>query len=283
MAEGQFSSIESIAKEKGQLVRALPREGMAILNNDDPNVRSMQTSAGKFTYGVHDDALLKATEIKAGAKELKFKATYKDEVGEFAVPVLGEFQVYVLLPAIAVGLQLGMKLGECVQALSNFQLPPGRMNPIAGLNRSQIIDSSYNASPATVETALGVLSEIKASRKIAALGSMNELGEMTHEAHIKIGKRAAQVADILVAVGHEAPAIKRGALEAGMKEEVVFTFFDSEEAGNFLKDRLKPGDLVLAKGSQNKVRMERFVKLIMKEPHKAERLLCRQGKAWQKI
>lgn len=283
LAEGQFSSLEAIAKEKGMLFRALPKEGMAIVNNDDDYVRGMQTMAGKLSYGVLNEAMLMATEIKAGPKGLDFKATYQGQTGEFSVPVIGAFQIYVLLPAIAVGLHLGMKLGECASALSDFQLPAGRMNPIAGINRSQIIDSSYNASPTTVATALELLSEIKASRKVAALGTMNELGEMTHEAHIEVGKRAAQVADLLVAVGHEAPTIKRGALEAGMKEESVFTFFDSEEAGHFLKDRLKPGDLVLVKGSQNKVRMERLVKLIMKEPHKAEKLLCRQGTAWERI
>ena len=282
MAEGQFSGLEAIAKEKGALVRVLPREGMAILNNDDENVRNMQTAAGKFFYGVGGSAMLTAEDVKATAKNLKFRATYRGDTGEFDVPVIGAFQVYVLLPAIAVGLHLGMKLGECAQALSDFKLPPGRMNPIPGINRSQIIDSSYNASPTAVETALNVLNEIKASRKIAALGTMNELGEMTHDAHIAIGEQAARVADVLIAVGHEAPTIKRGALEAGMKEADIFTFFDSEEAGNFLKDRVKPGDLILVKGSQNKVRMERLVKLIMKEPHKAKDLLCRQG-AWEKI
>ena len=209
--------------------------------------------------------------------------TYRGDSGEFSVPVIGAFQIYILLPAIAVGLQLGMKLGECASALSDFQLPPGRMNPIAGINRSQIIDSSYNASPTTVETALNVLDDIYAPRKIAALGTMNELGEMTHEAHIAIGEKAAKVADVLIAVGHEAPTIKRGALEAGMKETDIYTFFDSEEAGEFMQNRLKQGDLILVKGSQNKVRMERFVKLIMKEPHKAKNFLCRQGEAWESI
>lgn len=283
LGEGQFKNLEAIAKEKGALVRYLPREGMAILNNDDEYVRVMQTSAGKFSYGAKSPAMLMAEGIKASAKDLKFKATFRGQTGEFTVPVIGEFQVYVLLPAIAVGLQLGMKLGECASALSDFQLPCGRMNPIAGVNRSQIIDSSYNASPTTVATAIDLLAQIKSSRKIAALGTMNELGEISYEAHIEIGKKAAQVADILVAVGHEAPIIKRGALEAGMKEDQIFTFFDSEDAGNFLKDRLKPGDLVLVKGSQNRVRMERLVKLIMKEPHKAGQLLCRQGKVWEKI
>lgn len=283
LAEGQFANLEAIAKEKGTLVSYLPREGMAILNNDDEYVRRMQTPAGKFSYGIKSPAMLTASNIKAGAKNLKFKASFRGQTGEFVVPVIGAFQVYVLLPAIAVGLQLGMKLGECASALNDFQLPCGRMNPIVGVNRSQIIDSSYNASPTTVATALEVLREIKSSRKIAALGTMNELGEMTHEAHIEIGKKVAGVADVLVTVGNEAPTIKRGALESGMKEDQIFTFFDSEAAGNFLKNRLKQGDLVLVKGSQNRVRMERLVKLIMKEPHKADQLLCRQGKVWEQI
>jgi UDP-N-acetylmuramoyl-tripeptide--D-alanyl-D-alanine ligase len=283
LAPGQFMSLEAIAKEKGQLVAHLPKEGMAILNNDDDFVRNMPTIAGKLTYGVKNEAMLMAKNIRAGAKDLQFTAHFKGQSAEFTVPVLGEFQIYVLLPAIAVGLQLGMRLGECAAALADFSLPAGRMNPIAGINKSQIIDSSYNASPATVVTALDLLAQIKSTRKIAALGTMNELGEITHSAHIEIGKKAAQVAKLLVAVGHEAPTIKQGALDGGMKEDQIFTFFDSEEAGRFLQGQLKQGDLVLVKGSQNRVRMERLVKLIMKEPKKAGELLCRQGEAWEKI
>lgn len=283
LAPGQFTSLEAIAKEKGELVRHLPKEGMAILNNDDELVRNMPTIAGKLTYGVKNEAMLMGSDVRASAKDLQFKATFKGQSADFKVPVLGEFQVYVLLPAIAVGLQLGMKLSECATALADFSLPAGRMNPIAGINRSQIIDSSYNASPATVVTALELLDSLKATRKIAALGTMNELGEMTHSAHIEIGKKAAQVAGILVAVGHEAPTIKQGALNGGMQEDQIFTFFDSEEAGRFLQGQLRQGDLVLVKGSQNRVRMEKLVKLIMKEPKKAGELLCRQGESWANI
>lgn len=283
LAPGQFSSLEAIAKEKGTLVAHLPKEGMAVLNNDDDLVRNMRTVAGRLTYGVKNEAMLMAKDIKTGAKDLQFTAHFHGQSAEFTIPVLGEFQVYVLLPAIAVGLQLGMKLSECAAGLADFSLPAGRMNPIAGINRSQIIDSSYNASPTTVATALDLLAQLKATRKIAALGTMNELGEMTYAAHIEAGKKAAQVAKLLIAVGHEAPTIRRGALEGGMQEEQIHTFFDSEEAGEFLKGQLKAGDLVLVKGSQNRVRMEKLVKLIMKEPKKASELLCRQGEVWANI
>jgi UDP-N-acetylmuramyl pentapeptide synthase len=68
-----------------------------------------------------------------------------------------------------------------------------------------------------------------------------------------------------------------------MTESNIYTFFDSQEAGHFLKDLLEPKDLVLVKGSQNRVRMERLVKIIMDKPDEASVLLCRQDKAWEKI
>jgi len=282
LAEGQFKNINEIAKEKGALVRNLPKGGVAVLNYDDARIREMETAAEKITYGVDSSAMLVAQDITVTTKRLKFSVTYKSQSQNFSVPVIGAFQAYVFLPAIAVGLKLGMALSECADALKDFQLPPGRMNPIPGIERTNIIDSSYNASPETMETALTLLGELKAERKIAALGMMNELGKMTHEAHVRIGSRAAHVADIIIAVGKEAPTYKKGAMDAGMKEEKIYTFFDSAEAGRFLRNELSGGDLVLVKGSQNRVRMEKLVKAIMRDPEKADALLCRQGQAWEK-
>ena len=283
LGEGQFKDLDAIAREKSTLIRYLPKEGVAVLNYDDAYVREMDTNAFKLTYGVHSPAMLMAGDIKVTAKNISFLATFKDQSAKFTVPVIGGFQIYILLPAIAVGLQMGMTLPDISEALREFRLPAGRMNPISGVNRSQIIDGSYNASPTTMETALDLLAELKAERKIAALGMMNELGELSYNAHIRIGAKAAHTADILVAVGKEAPAYKKGAMEAGMKEENIFTFFDSREAGDWLRNELSGGDLVLVKGSQNRVRMERLVKAIMKEPEQAEFLLCRQGASWDKI
>ncbi len=283
IGKGQFKNLEAIAREKGTIVRYLPKGGTAILNEDDPYVRVMDSPAAKFTYGLKAHANLKADKVHATSKHLSFEVSYKGKVEKFTVPVIGEFQVYVLLPAIAVALQMGLRLKDCAEALSEFRLPAGRMNPIPGIEGTQIIDSSYNASPKTMEAALKLLSEIKAQRKVAALGTMNELGEASHEAHIELGKKAAEASRLLIAVGKEAQTIKKGALEAGMAPEAIFTFFDSEAAGNALKGMLKRGDLILAKGSQNNVRMERLVKILMKDQHKAGLLLCRQGPAWEKF
>jgi UDP-N-acetylmuramyl pentapeptide synthase len=283
LGEGQFKDIKAIAKEKGTLVRGLPKAGLAVLNADDARVQAMESPAPKVIYGLSKSADLQARNVNATSKHLSFEVSYGSETEKFTVPLLGEFQVYVCLPAIAVALKMGMNLKECADALSDFSLPPGRMNPIPGIHKSQIIDSSYNASPTAIHSALGFLRQLKAKRKIAALGMMNELGDRSEEAHIQAGRQAAQAADLLIFVGQEAPTYKKGALAAGKSENAIFTFFDSEEAGKFLAGKLEAGDLVLVKGSQNKVRMEKLVKLIMKEPDQAESLLCRQGTDWNKF
>lgn len=279
----QFKDLEDIREEKNSLIKTMGKDGVAILNYDNPLVRSMETPARKMSYGTQEGLDLQASNIQASGKHIRFDVTYKGATSPFKVPVLGRFQTSILLPAIAVGLKLGMDLKECAEALEDMKLPPSRMNPIPGVNKSNIIDSSYNASPIGMNKALEFLAELKANRKIAALGTMNELGELSKEAHLALGKQAAEAADVLVAVGNEASTIKNGAYQAGMPENRIFTFFDSEEAGYFLKDFIEEKDIVLAKGSQNKVRMERLVKVIMAQPEKAPGLLCRQDDAWEKI
>jgi len=283
LEKGQFKDLEDIRKEKSSLIRNLKEGKIAILNFDDPLVKTMETKAKVIGYGTGEDAAVRASEIEITDKNIKFNVTYKTEAAHFVVPVLGRFQIYTLLPAIAVGLVEGLSLKDCVSALRDFHLPNGRMNPIRGVKNSLIIDSSYNASPTSTARALEFLGELKAERKIAALGTMNELGDRTKEAHLTLGTNAAAVAQVLVAVGQEASTIKQGAKDAGMPENQIHTFMTSEEAGAFLKDFLMPKDVVLVKGSQNRVRMEKLVKMIMETPELASQLLCRQDKAWEKI
>jgi len=283
LEKGQFKDLDQIRQEKGLLISQMTENDIAILNFDDPLVKTMTTRARTLTYGTRPDAKMRASDIKTTNKNIQFKVVYKKESAEFTVPVLGGFQIYTLLPAIAVGVSTSLTLKECALTLKNFQLPNGRMNSIPGINKSTIIDSSYNASPTSMTRALELLNELKADRKIAALGTMNELGERTNDAHLAIGRQAAKSAQIFVAVGPEAATLKQGALEAGMPDNQIHTFFSSEEAGSFLKDFLKAGDLVLCKGSQNRVRMEKCVKMIMETPELASQLLCRQDKAWENI
>jgi UDP-N-acetylmuramoyl-tripeptide--D-alanyl-D-alanine ligase len=191
--------------------------------------------------------------------------------------------VYAALAAIAVGLSFEMNLVEIVTALQKFVSPKGRMKLISGIKHSMIIDDSYNASPQSSLSAIDFISRIateKMFRKIAVFGDMLELGAYSEAGHREVGQAIARAKfDLLATVGERSRDIGRGAKEAGMSDEHIFNFSHNKEAGIFVQERLKEGDLLLIKGSQG-ARMEQVTKELMAEPLKASELLVRQGPEW---
>ena len=284
LGEGQFKDLDDIFAEKKKLVESLSEKAWAVLNADDPFIVSLRDklACNKLFYGSSEIADLRLHEVKNTQQGIAFTLSYKDQVATGTVPVLGVFHVYVVLPAIAVALTQGFSLEEAVTALAKFKLPPGRMSPIAGINDTLIIDSSYNSSPETAKEALDVLKDME-GRRIAVLGDMNELGGYSETLHGAIGRYAVGRADILLTVGEKAALMSDEAVRNGLSPEAVRHFPDATAAAEFLKKELKKDDIILVKGSQNRVRLERLVKALMKEPWQAVRLLARQDADWNKI
>ncbi len=284
LAEGQFKDLDDIFAEKKKLVDSLPEKGIAVLNADDGHIVALkdQLQCRTLWYGWAEWADVRVVQAQHSMEGLSFVLEYKDQVVEATVPVLGSFQIYVLLPAIAVSLTQGFTLEEAVVALREYKLPPGRMNPIPGIKESLIIDSSYNASPEAVIQAIDILSESPA-RKIAVLGNMNELGKVAEKKHREIGKYVADKADMLVTVGDFARFIQEEARANGFLESQSNHFHDAKGAADFLKKIVQKHDTILVKGSQNRVRLERLVKQLMQEPERAQELLARQGREWDRI
>ncbi len=291
-----FKDRAALREEKAKLIEGLSSEGLAIINNDDPEAKKIlkRTKINKLSYGLNEGANIRALNIKFSYEKegdidtlqgTSFKLFYKDA----AVPVLlknvlGKGGVYAALAAAAVGVCFDMNLLAISEALSKFKQPVGRMNLLKGNKGTLIIDDTYNAEPKSVMTALGVLKELslkKESKKFAVLGDMLELGRYSEQSHQDIGKYLAKAGvDVLITVGERARDINRGAKEAGFKAENMFHFADSLAAGKFLESRIKKGDLILVKGSQG-IRMEKVVLEIMAEPWRAKDLLVRQEKEWQ--
>jgi UDP-N-acetylmuramyl pentapeptide synthase len=198
--------------------------------------------------------------------------------------VVSETALYAALAAAAVALYFDFNLVEVAQALSNFNLPPGRMNLLPGIKHTFIIDDTYNSSPEAAISALDVLSQIKVdagAEKYAVLGDMLEIGSYTEEGHKLVGAKVVKnQINHLIAVGEKARDFIRGAKEAGMEDDYIFYFDKPEEAGRFLQNRIKAGDVLLIKGSQG-ARMEKIVLELMAEPERAAELIVRQGKEWE--
>lgn len=286
-----FGSLDRIAKEKSQLVRHLPKDGFAILNNDDDRTAAMKkvTNAKVVTYGLKEDADICATAVSIShdinhIQGISFKLKYKGSTIPVLLPkVVGRHLVYPALAAIAVAISYGLNPHDIIENLKMFEPPQGRMRLIAGIKGTIIIDDTYNSSPIACKRALEELGaiELKSNgKKYAVFGDMLELGEITERAHQEIGREVHNLGiDYLIAAGERSRDFIRGAEKAGMAKEKCFQFVNAQEAGKFLQERLSPGDLVLVKGSQG-MRMEKVVKEIMAEPQRASELLVRQDSGW---
>lgn len=288
LAEGQFSSLDEIFSEKSKLPLSLREDGVAILNTDNEFLESLSKKIPKrrvYNYGKNPDASYRISAVHTELAGTRFSLFYKDERVTIEAPIIGEFQAYVLSPAYICAKIFGMKEEDILDALKRFSLPPGRMNVIEGVKNVRIIDSSYNSSPDALKEALALFKAVavKDQRKIAVLGQMNELGVQSKELHAMIGEIVPKYADLLVAVGGDAKYFVQGALNKGMSEKNLVYFPHVKEAIEYFKKEIKEDDLIIVKGSQNRVRLEKFVKEFMLRPELAKDLLVRQEKEWNSI
>jgi UDP-N-acetylmuramoyl-tripeptide--D-alanyl-D-alanine ligase len=286
-----FKTIEAVAKEKEKIFTFIGKDGFAVVNFDDERVVECaeHTEAKVISYGFGENAAVRALDLTEMNEQkaligLKFKIQHEGNAMPAFMPgVIGAHGLYAGLAASGVGLAFGLNLIQVSDGLKKYHAPKGRMNVIAGLKESLIIDDTYNSSPdaamAAVET-LKNLNIIGINRKVAVFGDMLELGSLSEEAHLSLGKKAAEAGiRMLVCAGTFRSFIAEGAKSAGLNGQNIFQFETSELAGQAMPNLLQSGDLILVKGSQGS-RMERVVKAIMKNPSDAADLLVRQGAEW---
>ena len=178
-----FAGKEGLIREKAKLVTQIPATGFAILNADNKASVEMkdQTRAHAITYGYREGADIQISNFETHLESTPPCVTCKLTYNGNLVPVrienaVGKIQTYTAAAAAAVGIAFGLNLVKISENLSYYKSPPGRMKVIDGLKGSIVIDDTYNSSPLAAEEALDTLGDIKAKRKIAALGDMLELG-----------------------------------------------------------------------------------------------------------
>jgi UDP-N-acetylmuramoyl-tripeptide--D-alanyl-D-alanine ligase len=294
-----FRSVEQLVEEKAYLLESVSDDGLAVVNADDPKVIGLKghLKSPTVSFGFSDKADMRAVyydletrndySFEPGEKFSEVGITVrspKNESIEMKLPnFLGKAAVNSVLAACTVARHLDVSWDEIVERIPAIKHEPGRMNPIPGIKGSLILDSSYNAAPASMKAALDVLAEFNPAEdahKIAVLGHMAELGPMTEDEHRMVGMHAQETGvDVLVTVGETARGIREGAMDAGVQEEDTIHFKDSVSAGRWLDTNIKKGDVVLVKGSQS-ARMEKVVKDVMAEPVRAGELLVRQSEKW---
>jgi alanine racemase len=284
-----LGTLDDIAQEKGRLVEALPADGYAILNRDDPRVHAMaeRTSATVWTYGLAMPEESTARSIWAdgivtGKQGIAFTVHLAGHKARIQMRLLGRHNVYVGLVACLVGHLCGVPLSEAAEALAALEPVPGRLNPLAGQGDTLLLDDTYNATPAATLAALETLADIPARQRIAVLGDMPELGEGEETWHREVGRRAYQVADLVITVGERARWIAEEAQAIGLASDQVLITYTIADALQHLRKVLMPGDAVLIKGASN-LRLEQITRALMAEPSKAPRRLVRQEPVWERV
>lgn len=252
-------SQEAIAHGKSELVQALPQDGVAILNYDDPWVRAMaeKTPARVFFYGKSAQAHLWVDRIEGlGLRGMRFCMHYDGQEVPLQIPALGYPAVDTALRAAAAGLAEGLTWDKVKRGLVSGRTTL-RMTASRNGRGALILDDTYNAAPESTLAALNLLADMN-GRRVAVLGDMLELGPYEEDGHIQVGKRTAEVVEELVTVGKRAHTIARVARQQGLPAERITEYSDSRQAAEVLKSRFEDGDVVLVKGSRG-IRMETIV------------------------
>lgn len=302
--------IESIAAEKGRLITENQNLRWAILNSDQPEIASLKpgNDARVVTFGKEKDATVVIESVKPSLEGTSMTFRLQKSIPESVEgPVLSEVEgpdlirirfPHLVLPyfyghsiasALAVGLALDVDPKQACDAISKqFNLLPGRGQLLDGINETTIIDSSYNASRKPMIGSLRLLREIAGERKkIAILGDMRELGTQSRKEHERVADELLKTVDQAILVG---TLMKKFVLPILRKHhKPVEWFLTAGEAARFLLEvsqtsskkfaKLRGGEVILVKGSQNTIFLEIVVEALLAHPADVNKL-CRRGSFW---
>ena len=265
-----YSSIDELAHEKSTLIHMCKKDGIVLVNYDNKHTRKMMQIVGNrtlYTFGLDREAEVKAFDIENTTLGLKFKVSYNDEVTAIKMPhVIGKHNAYTIMPIFPIAKHFGISAKEVSNALKTFKLPRGRMDLVAGTNDSYLIDSTYNAEPASMKAAITTLKDFpEGKRRVAVVGDMLELGPLEEKSHREIGQYLKESRiDLIFFVG---PKMKWAVdeLESSRRDyaRMFFHFKDSFEAAKEIALKIKKDDVVLVKGSRGMM-MERVIHRLSK-------------------
>lgn len=262
-AENFHDGIAGVAHAKYELVASLPADGVAFLNCDDAYVsqfgRNFRGKAVYFGKGPCADPRAEAVQ-ELGSNGLCIRVRAGEEEGDLRLSLLGQHNVANALAAIAVGLEAGIPLASCIEALTKLQ-PGEKRGQALTLRGATLINDCYNSNPEALKAMIQALMTLPAQRHILVAGEMLELGRESEALHRACGEAAASAGvDLVIGVRGNAAHIVEGAKRAGA--EAVF-LESPGQAGAWLHRNMRPGDAVLLKASRG-VRLEQALEELEK-------------------
>jgi UDP-N-acetylmuramoyl-tripeptide--D-alanyl-D-alanine ligase len=252
-----FDDLSGIVRAKAELIPHLGADGTLVVNADDPHqdLYPSETSSRVLSYGIGADARIEDLENR-GLLGSRFELHLPDGRATVELRLPGVHQAENLLAAAAASHALGLGVAEIASGVEGLQAAPHRGRTFTTDDDVTVVDDSYNASPVAVAKMLELLAVVP-GRRVAVLGEMYELGELTDTAHRDAGRLAASACDLLLAVGSGPARLLADAARAAGLESVELVV-DADQAVEMLRRRLQPGDVVLVKGSRG-VALDRTV------------------------
>jgi UDP-N-acetylmuramoyl-tripeptide--D-alanyl-D-alanine ligase len=261
-----FDSVEAIARVKSELAEGLAAGGTLIYNADDPLVSGIagRFSGDKISFGLSASADIRAEEIEiTGLMETRFRLVCEGAGRRAVIHLGGAHYVMNALPAVALARRYTIGIEQITESLRHLRQAHMRGQILNFQEGFTVIDDSYNSSPCALTQMIETLTRIPHHRRrILVAGEMLELGKESESLHRRCGTRAAEGGvDIVVGVQGAAREIVRGAVAAGMPDTQVHFFTEANPASDFICRNVKPGDLVLIKGSRG-VHLEKMVQAL---------------------
>jgi aminoacyl-tRNA hydrolase len=245
-----FKSLEGIAKEKGKLVSALPPDGVAVLNIDDPFVRSIGESCNRqvIWVGEAERATLRLRSARSRWPEpLILEVEYEGAKYEVKTGFHGKHLALSVLSALGVGLAAGIPLTSAISAIGEVKPAEGRMQIVSNEKGITFVRDDWKAPHWSFSAPLEFMAEAEAIRKILVIGTLSDYSLSASKLYPKVARQALEVGDIVIFVGPHAPRAGKAKHDTGTQK--LHTFSEIREASAFLNALLEPGDLVLLKGS----------------------------------
>jgi UDP-N-acetylmuramoyl-tripeptide--D-alanyl-D-alanine ligase len=247
-----FPDLAGIVRAKAELLPWLDSDGTLVLNADDPNQDRYpdHTGARVLRYGT-DTSEARIEDLQdRGLLGTRFRLVLPDGEAAVELAMPGRHQAENLLAAAAGASAFGVPADQVAEIAPELQAPEHRGRVFFLADEISLVDDSYNASPLAMRRLLELLARAS-GRRVAVLGEMYELGELSLQAHRDVGEEAAGSCDVLVAVGGgDAAILATAALEAGLTEGAVHIVECADEATELLHRTLRPKDVVLVKGSR---------------------------------
>lgn len=247
-----LGGLEGAFREKSLMVQALAPGGLAVLNGDEPEVRSMAglTQAEVVLYGLGPQNQVRAEDISLDwPGGSSFTLVAPGVRHRMSLPLLGEHLVLCALAACAVALRLGRSLEEIAEGLRRLRPLPGRMYPVWLSGGVCLLEDHYKGAAETYQAALEFMAKVPAGRKVLLLGAVATPVGSQYLLYKRLGASAGKSADLLLTMGSGSKGLAAGARKAGMAEESIVSCGSSvHRAAWELQRRLKPGDVVLVKG-----------------------------------